>query len=337
MSKKTRDEQIKEYLLEEEAKANALYPYTEHSIEPIADGAWKGALAIGIPKTIHESFKGGRLSPKGVIGYYGIGSTIGGVIGYLNNKRNVEKARRARRFLINKKLDGKFAKEESVLAKSAALSEDAKQKIMEEAGIEINPIKHEEKKKKSVFKDSLLGGVNGGVIGAAMGLLGGPKRIIRGAISGGVLGAVQTGVGEELEDELKKKHIMDPSTQLAATMAISSATEPIIYRGIGRLGGDKILQLLDDEYKEAVKADRLHNFKGTKLTTKLKHYLLPNIAGKLKNHYDSDNIDIIRGANKKLFDKQLIGHMAGKALWGGLIGYGMGKALEKLLSKKEKT
>jgi hypothetical protein len=66
----------------------------------------------------YESFKGRRLSGKETLLYYGSGALGGGLLGYLNNLHKVKEARRAREFLVNKKMNSKFVQENSNLNKT---------------------------------------------------------------------------------------------------------------------------------------------------------------------------------------------------------------------------
>jgi len=334
MSTGNKQKKVEKYLLEEQAKADALYPYTDKSAEPIAEGAWKGALLSGIGKTLHEAHKQHRLTLKGTLGYYAGGGALGALVGYANNKRKVEKAKEARQFLADNRVRNDYVREKKQILKQAALTPDEKTKILTETGVEFN----DKKKKhdsllKSVATNTALGALMGGVGSLATRMFGAKTNILRGAATMGVLSGTQAGLGDEIDrkiEEHNKNNSISPATQMAIATGLSSATEPLIYRSIGRIGGKETAKLFErEELKDLAQAKKMHQQGG--VFTKAKNYLLPNL---FKKKYDSDFLDMLKGRKGKIFDKDLLGHTAGKALWGSLIGYGMGKALEKLTKKR---
>jgi hypothetical protein len=339
---KENEEKVKNYLIYEEAKAKAMYPYKEDSIEPIVDGAWKGAVAFGVPKTIHENFKGGRISGKKALLYYGTGGVGGGLVGYFNNKRKVDSAREARRFLMTNNPNSKFVKKDSDIKKTASYATDKVNDFITEPSRQIQ----QKPEEKHYVKDTITGAGVGAALGGALGLFGGIKSgsggiikaikagkfakapLTRGVISGGVIGGVQAGTGDAIDEEAEEKKMSLP-TQMAISMGASAAIEPIVNRGLGRaFAGKKIDKILSDEKESTIKANNAYKKKGT--FGKILHLLTPNIASKYKDGYDSDFVDMLKGSKKQYFDKQLLGHTAGKALWGSILGYGLGKGLEKL-------
>jgi len=330
MSTESKKKKIEKFLLEEQAKADALYPYTDKSVEPIAEGAWKGALLSGIGKTLHEAHKQHRLTLKGTLGYYVGGGALGALAGYVNNKNKVKKAKEARQFLADNRVRNNYVKEKKQILKQAALTPDEKTKILTETGIELSGNnKKQDSLIKSIATNTALGAVMGGVGGLATRMFGGKSNILRGAATMGVLSGTQAGLGNEIDKEISehnKHNSISPATQLAIATGLSSATEPLIYRAIGRAGGKNTVKLFEkEELKNLAQAKKTHRQGG--ISTKAKNYLLPNV---LKEKYDSDFIDMMKGRKGKFLDKDLLGHTMGKALWGTLLGYGIGKAVEKI-------
>jgi len=320
-NKQSNQEKIDNYLALEEAKSKALYPYSENSVEPTLQGAWRGSLLMGIPKTLHESHKNGRLSLKSALAYYGAGALLGGATGNIMNRNRVKEARAARRFLVNHKMQNELNKV------SAFKSPDS-----------VNQVADMNNDKPNVKKDIVQGGLIGGAMGMLTGIKGG--KYLKGGLTGAILGSTQSGISDEVDRGVKdedKKHLISNPALMGISMGVSSASEPLLYRAIGKGAGNRRIQDLlgEEDYSNAIRAE--DKYKKMTPMQKVKTVLLPNMLSEVKGKHVSDDVDMMKGARGEVFDKQLLGHTAGKALWGGVIGYGLGKVLDKLQHKKKNT
>jgi len=316
------------YLAVEEAKTKAGYQYNENSLEPTLQGAWRGSLLMGIPKTLHESHKNGRLNLKSSLAYYGAGALLGGATGSILNKQKAKEAKEARLFLAKNRLNN----ENKLLNKISRFNSDGIDSGLDKATDSTEDTQH------NIKKDIAQGGAMGGVVGALLNM-GSKRRMLKGAVTGTVISGAGSGVSDEVENKIKQddktKHISAPAL-MGASMGISTAIEPIFYRGIGRaLGNKRVRYVLDDEYKDASNADQA--YKKRSALEKIKANAIPNVMNKAKGGYETDNVDMIRGSKGKMLDKQLLHHTIGKALWGGAIGYGIGKVIDKLQHNNNNT
>jgi len=337
--------EIDDYLLIEQAKADAVYPYKKDSLEPVVEGAWKGALVGGIGKVLHEAHKQKRLSLKGALGYYGTGGVLGAIAGYINNAKKVKAAKEAREFLYDRRKNNEYVKEKKKLLKSSAAVSSANLLEADEIPKEIKEKQH----RKKVIDDIRSGTITGAGAGLVLGLIMSKGRlknsnVIKSTAAGGVLGGTQAGVGDELQDKLEeenKQHNLQLSLpmQIAITTGASSAIEPIVYRLMGAGLGRKNIGIMHDrdEVKNALKEVKQLDGKSKttdKPVTKALKVLLPNIVTNKMYNYDSDDVDMMLGSRRDFKHMgRTLAHSVGKALWGGLLGYGLGKGIEYIVNK----
>ena len=230
-----------EELLEEQAKAEALYPYKKNSIEPIAEGAWKGALATGIMRTVHEAVTGQPVSARKMLGYYSLGGLLGALYGKVSNDRRVEQAEKAREFLINRKNARTYVKEKSDLVKSAArLSAeetgvliDNAQQIATQLGQTTLPTvqKPKDDSLKSYLTNSAFSAGFGGVLGAIMGK--GGRRVQ--AATRGTASGLMFGLASPLLEKATGGDTQPSATTLVASGALTGAAEPWVHYIAGLL------------------------------------------------------------------------------------------------------
>ena len=360
--------EVDNFLLEQQAKSDALYPYQDNSISPVVEGAWKGALASSVAAKGHEYLMreknpNYKMHFKPFVAYALGGGLVGGAFKYADNKMHVKQKKDALNYLHNNRPNSNYVKDKQKLLKTSATQSlkaatlDSSNNSREDYERSTLPPKMTQKEigKKTAFSAG-LGATMGGAFGAL--LLRRPGAFKRGAITGASLGAASEGVSDETNNTMNQEHVQMPlSQQMALTGALSGMVEPLIYRGIGYGAAktnshgflkDIMNANVDDKdveesksklpFKDGAGAAKHYgeNYAKTSTKDKLLHTFAPNLMAKTKKFYDSDDVDMYRGSKGKLFDKQLGAHMASKALWGAALGYLPIKAIELIKERNQK-
>ena len=362
----SKKKQVDKFLLEQQAKSDALYPYNSNSVGPIGEGVWKGALATSILTKGHEYYHrekdpNFKMKLKPFLAYTALGGAAGGALKYIDNIKKVKQKKDALNYLYNNRPNSNYVKEKQKILKTAS-SNSLKQ--IATSNTPDQPMGQQLPKKvpqKQVLKDSTISGALGAGIGGLLSAvtLRRPGAFKKGAVTGAALGASNTAVGDETNNAMHDNKVKVPlAEQMAIGGALAGASEPLIHRLIGY--GSK--KFNDGEFAKSiikpsvskkemegafndkqgpfedgfdVTKHHVENYNKASLGQKLKYNFIPNMFGKTKDFYDSDNVDMYRGMKGKLIDKPLLHHMAGKALWGGLLGYLPIKAVEMLQNHKK--
>lgn len=355
---------VDKFLLEQQAKSDALYPYQKNSPEPVIEGAFKGALASSIAAKAHEYYKKEknpeyRLRFKPFLGYSLGGAFLGGALNYVGNLRKVKQKKEALDYLYDNR-SRKYIQDKQKLLKTSRINHQMVNGSLDEEDREKKEVLPEKTPQKKILKDSIFSGTIGSAIGgvASALMLRKPGAFKKGAISGAALGSSNSAVSEELDNQMHDQGVkMSLGQQMALTGAAAAAAEPLIYRAIGYGSGKinngefakSLLKPSVDEkdvkkvfkdkvpFKDGYEAAKYHseNFNKKTFGEKLKSYFLPNLMQESKKFYDSDDVDMYKGMKGKLVDKQLLGHMASKAAWGALLGYLPVKAVETLQNHRK--
>jgi len=221
-----KEDKVARELAEEKAKRDASYEYGRDSKEPIAEGAFKGALSSGLLSRIIKT----KSRPKEAA-ILAAGTAVGAAAGKVYNDKKVDDATRARRWLADNRKEKKYIKSATDIYKqSAAVIPDDAYEIAESA---VEDKKPKKRKTSEMIKDSL----GGAALGAGLSLFTkGKFRGIsakRGAALGGLGTAANdiadnaTGAGDE--NSSRKKQILGTGASFAA----SGAIEPITNRIVG--------------------------------------------------------------------------------------------------------
>ncbi len=179
-------------LTEDKARVDASHEYSKNSIEPAAEGAFKGALSSSIASRLarESKFVSKRLpKTKSETLLVGAGTALGALAGKIHNDKKVEKAKKARDWLSNKKKKSAYIKstreiykqsnEYNIVDPRTVTPEQARQmmyaetqKKKKEASDNMSP--------KDIAKDTAMWGIGGAVIG---GLAGRYKGLARAVLS----------------------------------------------------------------------------------------------------------------------------------------------------------
>jgi len=317
-----KEQQINNYLLEEQAKADALYPHKRNDPEQFTEGAFKGGLTSGLALRVHEAATNARAGVKTNLGYILGGALLGGGVQTLINNKKVDNAVQARRLLAGKRVNERYIKKKKNLLKESSADLGLK-------GIEsYKKNKKNKEEEESVLKSTL----SGGALGAGIGALTNIKNPLKGVVSLGTTGAASSAASTFVDNEEKDKKTSMP-VSMGISFGVGAAAEPLAYRVVGKMFKNKKNKYFSDsDIENITKAEEFYKDKQKDIGK----WLLPNMLSKTKHGWHSDDIDVHRGMNGKFFDKDLSKHMAGKMLWGGLLGYGVGKGFETYIKHRQK-
>jgi len=344
-----KNKSIDEYILEEQAKADALYPHTRKDVEPVLEGAYKGALVGGLGLRIFDSARSKKTGLIGTLAHIGTGAVAGGAYGKISNNKKVDKAIEARKLLAGKRVSDQYLKKKIDLVKQSSAGNYLIVKtagLSRSAELATNELDEQKRKRKenqeNVGKAALFGGGVGGVMGGIVNSFR-RKGFIKGFVPMAVMGGANSAATAELDN--KEENVLSPAALSGAGMAIGAGVEPLTSRLLGRayksVGSTPDTYFDKDELKDIKKGEVWsragERAKGSKkILHSLSKYLLPNMMSKTKHNYNSDDIDLYKGMKgSPVLDKSLLGHTAGKALWGGVLGYGLVK-LPELWMKHQK-
>ena len=359
--------EVDKFLLEQQAKTDALYPYQSNSASPVVEGAWKGALASSILAKGHEYWKreknpSYKMGFKPFLGYTLGGATAGSLFKYIDNQLKVKQKKDALNYLHNNRPNSNYVKDKQKLLKTStsqgikSIATDGSENAREDYERKTLPPKQTQ---KQIAEKSGISGALGATLGGTLSALfmRRPGAFKRGAVTGASLGASSEAVSDEANNTMNEENVQMPlSHQLALTGALSGMVEPLVYRGIGYgAAKTKKHEFLKDimnanvdkedikdvkeklPFKDGYGAAKHYaeNSEKVPMGRKLLHTFAPNIMAKTKKFYDSDDVDMYKGSKGKLFDKQLARHMTSKALWGAALGYLPIKAMDMLKEKKQ--
>ncbi len=186
------EKKVIESLTEDKAKRDASYGYGKGSVEPVAEGAFKGALSSSIASRMaRESKFLSKKMPKNKAEtiMVGAGTTLGAVAGKIYNDKKVDKAVSARKWLSDKRKKSDYIKDTRKIYKQAneftaldprTMTTTQAQKIAYEQAKKKEKESSEKMSAKDIAKDTALWGVGGAIVG---GLAGKYKGGIRALLS----------------------------------------------------------------------------------------------------------------------------------------------------------
>lgn len=187
----TIDKKVIDSLTEDKAKQDASYGYRSDSIEPIAEGAFKGALASGVAsRLVRDDERLLRLMPKrreAVL--IGAGTALGALGGKLYNDRMTNRANAARKWLSDKRKSSDYIKNTRNIYKQSSdnnISPDLRLSIGDakemayDNGKKIEDSKSKKMSAWDIAKDTAKWGIGSAVVG---GLAGRYRGAIRGLLS----------------------------------------------------------------------------------------------------------------------------------------------------------
>lgn len=290
-SKMAKQEQVVGELVADKAKRDASYEYSKDSKEPVAEGAFKGALASGLTSRF---IRGGGAKAQAANLVAGV--TAGAAAGKIYNNKKVDKAQKARRWLSDNRKEKTYAnKAKDIYKESSSALEDPRAIVKDPYGT-ATALAEENKPKKKTAKGVLKDVTGGALLGGAMGLLTKGKvrglAVRKGAAIGGAGTAASDVVEGKSQDSGVSKTRAGQVLGMGASFAAGGAVEPAVNRVMGRFSKDKAaIQHEKDTFssawqknKKAPKSEFLkgENMKGLKFKDSLKGLKKPTLkaAGK---------------------------------------------------------
>ena len=310
-------------LATDKAKRDASYEYDKSSLEPVGEGAFKGALASGLLSRIAKTQSGKREAA-----IVAAGTAIGGLAGKKYNDGKVQKAERARRWLSDNRTEkGYMSENKDIYKKSSQTIGDQVTSIKKDPygsalSIAEESSKAEKKSKGGIVKDSMFGAA----LGAGLGVFTKGKMrgmaMKRGAAIGGAGVAASDVVDNGSEEAGFSKSRPGQIAGMGASFAASGAIEPFVNRLMGRYSKDKTF--IHKEEASKVK------MKGSNHGTNLPVPKPGKSSEFLKGHYTKGKGfgSIFKGLGKPTLKA------AGKY---GLMGLAAGAGLDYLTHKKPKN
>ncbi len=259
MSDNTSAKKVIKTLSEDKAKRDASYEYGKGSIEPVAEGAFKGALGSSIASRVLKSIpKTKKVSEAAIVG---AGTLLGAVGGKVYSDTKANKAEKARKWLEDKKKSDYSKKNEEIYKKASRTQDsiDGVASIDQARGMmespKVSPV--------DMAKGALLFGGASAAMGGLGSLAGGKwapafksvpfikkyvfpemlkAKAIANAAKGGAIG-VTAGVSQDVVNNasLETEHALGVDSSggspvLAMTLggAAAGASEPIVSRAIGK-------------------------------------------------------------------------------------------------------
>ena len=378
MSIDRKKKKVVSQLTEDKARNDASYAYSKNSIEPVAEGALKGALGSSIAsRVLRESDTARKVLPKNKTetAIVGAGTIIGAISGKMYNDKKVEQAKKARKWLSDKRRSNDYIKKTKDIYKQSS-SIDGIQLTPEQAR-ELAIKQMEEKRREQeqrrgvgdIVKETAAFGGGGAVVGGVMGslkdvalqkklnflrfaknwkanaLLGGSKM---GAIMGAttlIPSLIDSGV-KKAEDEagvdIEKKN---PTAAMVASGAImggaSGFVEPTVNKFVGRHivpRVDKDGNVVKDLNKTIKERTKAPGFIMKHVPEKARPYIPFGGAGAV-----ADEKEILSGVGTKgkPFFKGLLKPSLQKAtrygVGGAIASYGIAKLLEHLQKKNQQN
>lgn len=232
MSLSSRSKRVENELTEDKAKRDASYEYSKGSKEPIAEGAFKGALASGLS----SRFVGSRAGWKGQAANLAAGVIGGGVAGKIYNNKKVEDAKKAKKWLAHKTPKSEYGKKIKDIYKKASRINDVGSAVTNSSQEIRNNVPAYILEQQNQKKESLSSAAKTGAIaGAGLGAL---TRLKSGGIGGAIGGAVLGTLGSSAENRIHARDGKDDSAlrtvgTTAAGMATGAMLEPTVNRGLG--------------------------------------------------------------------------------------------------------
>ena len=233
-------------LAREKAKRDASYEYGPESKEPVAKGAFNGALASGLASRI--------IKPKGRLGelaVVGAGTISGAIAGKKYNEEKVRLANNARKWLADRRKSKKYAEFNKKLYKTSENIFDpnsinsAKTAALNSAVGKVHPEEKGEISLKEMVKDALIGGGLGALLYGGFSALKNPRALTRiigrkNALSSAGKGAALFGATAPTGDIATNIYegAGGSKNEYAGTFAAygagAGALEPLVLRTYGR-------------------------------------------------------------------------------------------------------
>jgi hypothetical protein len=252
--------EVLDSLTEDKARSDASYSYDKGSIEPVAEGAFKGALSSSIASRIaRESKTLSKFLPSKKLetSLVGLGTVAGAVAGKSYNNKKVDDAKKAREWLSDKRKRNDYIKKTRDIYKQSAVNPE--EYVSASSSNRVIPTEQGKNRLSwgDIAKDTALWGAGG----MAFGALGAmkpfkalralkfahdvkPRMITSAAKWGGLLGAgtLAPEVAEKLSQDAQDAsgvHSEDGSAAGAALdgailFGASGAIEPTVNKAIGR-------------------------------------------------------------------------------------------------------
>ncbi len=306
-------------LAEDKAKRDASYEYDEKSKEPIAEGAFKGALASGLASRFIPAAKKGGSNWKSHAANLAVGVTGGALLGKKYNENKVNEAKKARRWLSDKRKEKEYIKSTEDIYKSSNI--DNLNKYNVDPYKVAEDVAEDRKPKKRGIKELATDTLGGTAIGAALSVFSkGKYRKInmgRGAAIGGAGGAVSDVVDNGSEDSGLSKSRAGQVAAMGASFGASGAVDPLVNRLTGRLTSNK-------SYIAKEKKENLANIKKGK------------VGGKTNINSDFVIGHRTRGKPLKTITKGLGRPTLKAAGKYGLAGLGVGLGIDQLTQYLER-
>ncbi len=315
----SKDKKVVDSLAEDKARRDASYEYGKGSAEPVAEGAFKGALASGLAARFIPSSKKGGSNWKAHAANLAVGTIGGGLAGKLYNNSKVNDAKKAREYLADKRKQRAYIKETKEIYKDAAdrqLYGQDPYRLALEAAEDQKPKK---RPGKEIIKDTALGGIIGAGLGALTKGRGRLMSVKRGAAIGGAGVAASDITDRGTEETGLNKSRAGQILGMGASFAASGAVEPTVNRLLGRYSKDS----------EYIKEQYAKKAKGTKGFFSNKNGIDGHGAEFLKGHKTKGKS--IKGIFKGIGKPTL--KAAGKY---GLIGLGVGTGIDYITRKLQK-
>jgi len=349
-------EKVSDLLTEEKAKNDASYHYDKKSVEPVAEGAFKGALSSSLAsKVIREFPSVSKRLPKTKTetALVGAGTVLGAIAGKAYNDKKVDQAKAAREWLSDKRKKNEYIKNTERIYKEAS-----------DGDVQYSDRVFDDKNRSvsDSVKSALAWGVGGTAVGALYGGLKGVRlgrtagRLLtlasgakgRAITSGTKLGlsfgagnlasdAIERGV-ESAEEGVgynsKNGLARNLAISGAAGFAANTAIDPISERFIG----GKVIKKFDKdgsilkEYKDEI------NRSSAKKEKLLRRVVPKNVADYIpfggrraedaRNivrgyRYAKNGVSPYKGVMKDVLKRGVRGGLAGAAIM-----YGLGKLIE---------
>lgn len=221
-----KEDKVAQQLAEEKAKRDASYEYGKDSKEPVASGAFRGALSSSLLSRIVKTKSRGKEAA-----ILATGTAIGALAGKKYNDKKVEEASKARRWLADNRKEKRYIQSAKDIYKESAVNVPDDAYSLAENAVEDK--KPKKRKTSEVLKDSL----GGAALGAGLGLI--TKGKFRGiaAKRGAALGGIGTAANDVVdnasgsadENASRTKQILGTGASFAA----SGAIEPGVNRLVG--------------------------------------------------------------------------------------------------------
>ena len=257
-----KDKKVINELVEDKAKRDASYEYSKNSIEPKAEGAFKGAVASGLAARFIKSNKNKSLNWKAHAANLAAGTIGGAIIGKIYNDKKVDKAQKARLYLADRRKGGKYIKENRDIYKSSnfkSIEQQTNKIVSNPYSSAVEVAKDQQPKTKGlwdVIKDSAGGAALGGAFGLMTKGKMRPIAVKRGASIGGA-GMIASDIVDDGTNTINNSgsrigNIMG----IGASFAASGAVEPAVNRLLGRYSKN------DVEYIKELKRRQKNGIKG---------------------------------------------------------------------------